>query len=159
MPVSLWDFALDKYRDPLIADLCIRLQDEHQMSVCELLWTAWLASQGRQVEAASLQHFRTLRGGLYLSIERLRGARRLLELDPVTRDLGQQTRPLEIAAEQRLLSELEQLPSEPIAGNPWVHLHRTLHPFGLEPAPAAQNLYTALLERLTLLGVQVTTSN
>lgn len=150
MPVSLWDFALDKYRDPHVAQLCIRLQDEHGASVCELLWAAWLASNQRQVAPTPLADFRILRGGLYLSIERLRGARRLLELDPTTRGLGQQTRPLEIEAEKVLLGQLEQLESIDLSEDPFVALHRTRAPFGLAPDAAAQNLYTALHERLAL---------
>ena len=74
--------------------------------------------QGRQIDAQALADYRRLRQGLYLSIIRLRGARRLLELDPVTRELGRQTRPLEIEAEKHLLAELEHLASQPLTGEP-----------------------------------------
>lgn len=154
MPVSLWDFALEKYRDPQVAHTAIRLQDEHEASVCELLWAAWLADQSRQVDAQVLRDFRRLRGGLYLAVQRLRGARRLLELDPLSRALGQQTRPLEIEAERLLLTQLERLDSAPLTQDPFVALHQVGAPFGLAPDAAAQNLYTALQEHLVRLGVE-----
>lgn len=155
MPVSLWDFALDKYRDPHVAQLMIRLQDEHGASVCELLWATWLASAGRQVSAAELTHFRRLHNGLYLAIQRLRGARRLLELDPLTRELGQQTRPLEIEAEKCLLQQLEHLESKPLTQDPFTALHQIGAPFGLPPAEPAQKLYTELQEHLARVGVEI----
>ena len=159
MPSPLWDFALEKYRLPHVADLCIQLQDEHDASVCELLWAAWLADQGRQVDAQALADYRRLRQGLYLSIIRLRGARRLLELDPATRELGRQTRPLEIEAEKHLLSELEGLASQPLTEDPFHALHKTRSVLGLEPNADAQRLYIQLTEHLALAGVQIDSSH
>lgn len=78
----LKDWALRVYKIPQVADLCITLQDQHNVQVCEVLWSLWLASQGQQPAATALSDYRKLRRGLYQSIERLRGARRLLRLDP-----------------------------------------------------------------------------
>lgn len=148
MPVSLWDFALEKYRHPMVADVCIQLQDNHGASVCELLYAAWLADQDQQVDAPALSDFRKLRRGLYLSVQRLRGARRLLELDPFSRSLGRQVRPLEIEAEKLLLLGLQDLAGVPKSQDPFVVLHQVDAPFGLGPDPIAQKLYTRLQELL-----------
>lgn len=152
---SLWDWAIKHYQNPAVADVCIELQDSHGSSVCELLWCAWLASDDRAPNAQALSDYRRLRRGLYLAVERLRGARRLLELDPVTRELGRKTRPLEIETEALLLKELEGLDSEALAGrHPFHTLHRIDAPFpNLPPNEEIDRFYTTLLERMAAVAV------
>ena len=58
-----------------MADLCIQLQDEHDASVCELL-DRLAGGSGSPIDVQALADYRRLRQGLYLSIIRLRGARR-----------------------------------------------------------------------------------
>ena len=152
---SLWDWAIKQYQHPAVADVCIELQDRHGSSVCELLWCGWLATQDQAPMTQSLSDYRRLRRGLYVAIERLRGARRLLELDPVSRELGRKTRPLEIEAEALLLKELEALPTEPLAARaPFEVLHAidALVP-DLPPNEEIARFYQQLSERLDRAAV------
>ncbi|QGG79046.1 TIGR02444 family protein [Litorivicinus lipolyticus] len=150
MREGLWSWAVREYQKPAVADACLELQDQDGASVCELLWCAWLAQSDHAPNAQGLSEFRRFRRGLYLAIERLRGARRLLELDPLTRELGTRTRPLEIDTEALLLTQLEALPGEPLNGRrPLDCLHAIDAAIpSLAPSEATQRRYRQLMERL-----------
>lgn len=51
---SLWDFALDFYSRPEVEAACLRLQDEANIDVCELLFHAWLYRHGLEAEPEAL---------------------------------------------------------------------------------------------------------
>ena len=42
-----WDWALEVYARPGVAEACLNLQDDHHQSVPFLLWAAWAAIEGR----------------------------------------------------------------------------------------------------------------
>ncbi len=155
MREGLWSWAIREYQKPAVADACIELQDHDGASVCELLWCAWLAQHDEAPNADRLSEFRRFRRGLYLAIERLRGARRLLELDPLTRELGTRTRPLEIDTEALLLAQLEGLAGEPLDGrNPFHCLHAIDAAVPtLGPSDATEARYQTLTERLGATAV------
>lgn len=44
-----WDFSLSHYAKPGVAEVCLVLQDEYQLSVNMLLFSMWLASEGKQL--------------------------------------------------------------------------------------------------------------
>ncbi len=50
----LWQFSLDFYRTPGLAEACIRLQDEAGIDVNLLLFLFWNASLKRQLSAAEI---------------------------------------------------------------------------------------------------------
>ena len=151
----LKDWAFQIYRDPLVAKLCEQLQDEQGVQVCELLWVFWLEQQQLAPEEGDLTRHRRLHRGLYKAIERLRGARRLLKLEPLTRDLGQRVQTQELEAEVVLLSALEALDTQRKSDLPgWWALHNVNNPLGLAPSEAAQKLYTALAERIEQASVE-----
>lgn len=51
---SLWDFSLEHYARPGVADACLRLQDEQGVNVNLLLWCAWLDTCGLVLDAGRL---------------------------------------------------------------------------------------------------------
>ena len=44
--VSFWDFSLQQYARPGVADVCLQLQDQHAVNVNLLLWCVWLERRG-----------------------------------------------------------------------------------------------------------------
>jgi uncharacterized protein (TIGR02444 family) len=51
---SLWNFSLARYARTGVADVCLRLQDEHGVNVNLLLWCAWLEACGLMLDEARL---------------------------------------------------------------------------------------------------------
>jgi uncharacterized protein (TIGR02444 family) len=49
-PLTLWDWAVQAYARPGVQALCLSLQDEHGQCVSYLLWAAWAAASGREVD-------------------------------------------------------------------------------------------------------------
>lgn len=44
--VSFWDFSLQQYARPGVAEVCLQLQDQHAVNVNLLLWCVWLERRG-----------------------------------------------------------------------------------------------------------------
>ncbi len=44
---SLWDFSLDIYAQPGVAEQCLALQDDYGVDVNLLLWSCWLERRGQ----------------------------------------------------------------------------------------------------------------
>ena len=57
MDNPLWDFSLKTYALEEVAPLCIRLQDEYNLDVNQLLYAAWLAQSG---SGLTLEHLSAL---------------------------------------------------------------------------------------------------
>lgn len=53
-PSSFWDFSLQLYVRPGVADSCLQLQDEQGVNVNLLLWCAWLDAQDLILDAGRL---------------------------------------------------------------------------------------------------------
>ena len=53
---GLWDFSLECYARPGVADICLHLQDEQGVNVNLLLWCAWLDARGLMLDAARLHN-------------------------------------------------------------------------------------------------------
>jgi uncharacterized protein (TIGR02444 family) len=48
--MRLWQWALEVYARPSVAEACLSLQDGHGQNVPYLLWAAWRASEGRAAD-------------------------------------------------------------------------------------------------------------
>lgn len=53
---NLWEFSLQHYSRPGVADACLRLQDEHGVNVNLLLWCAWLEQLGIILDSVRLRN-------------------------------------------------------------------------------------------------------
>lgn len=103
--VALWQYALDIYRRPRVAALCLQLQDAEGFDVCLLLTAGWLASQGYRWDQDQLNNLQEIAGHWQQPVLMpLRVARRALK----SRDaaLYQQAKQVELAVERQLLAEL-----------------------------------------------------
>ena len=57
----LWDFALSLYSQPGVEAVCLVLQDEAEVDVCELLFHCWLYTNGLEAVPAALEREREQR--------------------------------------------------------------------------------------------------
>jgi len=118
--VSFWDWAVEVHGREGVDALLIELQDAHDQCVAYLLWAAWAAAEGRELEpvlllqgAALADHWEEAATGP------LRHARRALKApappvdDEARLALREQVRKAEFAAERLLMETLEALAPEP----------------------------------------------
>ncbi|HRF08268.1 MAG TPA: TIGR02444 family protein [Xanthobacteraceae bacterium] len=49
-----WDFSLQFYRQPGVADLCLALQDRHGIDVNLMLYMLWLATRGTSISQSEV---------------------------------------------------------------------------------------------------------
>jgi uncharacterized protein (TIGR02444 family) len=115
-PISLWDFALDFYSEDQVADVCVRLQDEHGVNVCVLIAQAWLDRKGvalGQPRLAAL--LQVVEGWTAQVVEPMRLLRRALKTpisgftqDDLQEDIRRLIKQAELLAERKLLLEMEQ---------------------------------------------------
>ena len=154
MTASLWDWSLEAYAAPGVAEACLHLQDAQGQNVPLLLWAAWAAAAGRRPDADAIEAASdAARAWSDAAVAPLRAIRRTLkapipDLDSAAREaLRSQIKAVELQAERHLLEALEAL-APPPSGPPrpaldglaetarvWTHI---------VPRPAL----TALAERL-----------
>ncbi|MDP1617587.1 TIGR02444 family protein [Phenylobacterium sp.] len=110
--MGLWNWAVDTYGRPGVAEAALALQDDHGQNVPLLLWAAF----ARTTDPAALDAAAALaRAWEAAAILPLRAARRALKAPlPPTPDatreaLRAQVKAAELAAERRLLEALETI--------------------------------------------------
>ncbi|MFN3512194.1 MAG: TIGR02444 family protein [Phenylobacterium sp.] len=114
--MRLWDWAVEAYARPGVAEAALSLQDEHGQSVAYLLWAVWAggatpqdltkgARAARSWETAALQPLRRTRRALKSDLPPIDAAARLT--------LREQVKVVELQAERVLLEALEALVSGP----------------------------------------------
>ncbi|MCE8035402.1 TIGR02444 family protein [Billgrantia tianxiuensis] len=108
----LWDFALAFYARPGVESACLRLQDEADVDVCELLWLCWLYRHRLMLtrEPPGLTDIRRWQREITLP---LRSLRRQLK-DEASRNTGiaevrRKIQQAELAAERETLLRLQCL--------------------------------------------------
>jgi uncharacterized protein (TIGR02444 family) len=78
-----WRFSLRFYRQPAVADACIRLQEEAGIDVNLLLFLLWHATQQRALSAAEVVEVeRRIGGWRDMTVVPLRAVRRALKSPP-----------------------------------------------------------------------------
>ena len=114
--MSLWDWALEAYARPGVAEACLELQDHHGQSVPYLLWAAWAAQDGVTLPAAELAAGAWLaRAWDEAAVSPLRQVRRRLKTpmsgmpDDPREAARAQVKAAELAAEHALMLALEAM--------------------------------------------------
>ena len=114
--MTAWDWAVHAYARPGAQSLCLRLQDEHGQCISYLLWAAWAAEGGREVDGVGLAQAAVLaRDWERAVLGPLRSARRALRqplagIDAAGQDsLRARLQADELAAERLLLEALEAM--------------------------------------------------
>jgi uncharacterized protein (TIGR02444 family) len=116
---GLWDFAIDLYSTPGVADACLALQDRHGCDVNVVLFAAWLgAVRGDRVAGAELGEMVVGIAAWHDAIVRpLRMIRRTLKSGPLpapstaTEELRTRIKAVELESERIQLLRLEALAS------------------------------------------------
>lgn len=114
--MRLWEWAVKAYARPEVEETCLELQDGFDQNIPYLLWAAWAASEGRRLDAETLEAGADAsRAWDGAAIEPLRSLRRTLKKPiPDLEDDGReavraQVKAAELEAERRLLEQLEAL--------------------------------------------------
>lgn len=118
--MSFWDWALEAYDKPGVAEACLILQDHFEQNVPVLLWGAWNATTGRRPDEDTLEAACDIaRTYERVVVTVLRQMRRTLknpvpDIETEHREaLRTQVKALELEAERRLMLELESLSPAP----------------------------------------------
>jgi len=108
--MSLWEWALETYAHPGVADACLDLQDRHGQNVPFLLWAVWAQTSDPATLRAAADAARSWESA---AVAPLRAARRNLvfpapPMDDDRREALRETiREAEFAAERLLMETLE----------------------------------------------------
>jgi len=115
--MRLWQWALEVYARPSVAEACLTLQDAHGQNVPYLLWAAWRAHEGRpaDVEAVAdlIKRWEAEVGSP------LRAVRRAIKPvwpgvdDDAREDFRAAVKKIELQGEKVLMESLEALSGEP----------------------------------------------
>ena len=115
--MRLWQWALEVYARPSVAEACLSLQDGHGQNVPYLLWAAWRASEGRAAdakEAARLVKRWDTEVGSPLRVIRRTVKPAWPGIDDDTReDFRNAVKDVELHGEKVLMESLEGLSGEP----------------------------------------------
>lgn len=115
--MRLWQWALEVYARPSVAEACLSLQDQHGQNVPYLLWAAWRAHEGRPADveaAAALVRRWDVEVG-----SPLRAVRRAIKPawpgvgDDAREDFRSLVKKAELQGEKVLMESLEALSGEP----------------------------------------------
>jgi uncharacterized protein (TIGR02444 family) len=109
----LWTYALEVYGGPGAEAQFLELQDAHAQNVCFLIWSLWMATEGRPADAATLEAgaalARSWEAAAVAPLRRLRRDLKTSSAGPQRRRerLRAAVRQLELQAERMLLEMLE----------------------------------------------------
>ena len=79
----LWDFSLDVYARPGVAEACIALQDQAKVDVNILFFLLWNATQGRTYKKADVAEVERMIGAWRdMAVVPIRNVRRALKMPP-----------------------------------------------------------------------------
>ncbi len=114
MSKTLWDFSVDLYACPGVADGCLQLQDEWGADVCLLLAALWLERRGVAATAERVAQLERLatpwQAAVSTPLRQLRRAwKAAAAADAELAELRRQLASLELQAERILLQRLEAL--------------------------------------------------
>ena len=122
---EFWRFSLSFYGDGLVAEACLRLQDEAGADVNMLLFLLWRASNRRSLSQEEITAVdRAIAGWRREVVVPLRGVRRFLKHPPASveaqaaHDLRQQVKRIELESERLQQEAMAALADEVAAGAP-----------------------------------------
>lgn len=153
--IGFWDWALDAYAKPGMAEACLDLQDQYEQCTAYLLWSAWASSQGLDLDPQTLEAGHQLAKTWEAEVlQPLRQVRRFLKPtlanmpDGPREVLREQVKAAELAAEQTLMTRLADMAPTIQAPHPPTHLDAMIKAGALwSPSPPLEAL-SRLADRL-----------
>ncbi len=115
--MRLWQWALEVYARPSVAEACLSLQDQHGQNPPYLLWAAWRAHEGRPADVEDAA--RLVRRWEAEVGSPLRAVRRAIKPawpgidDDAREDFRNTVKDVELGGEKVLMESLEALSGEP----------------------------------------------
>lgn len=110
--MAIWQWALETYARPGVAEACLRLQDEHGQNTCFLLWAVHAAARDPDLLARAAAVARAWDGAAVIPLREVRRALKA-PLEPVDDQarlaLRDRVKAVEQAAERLLLETLDSL--------------------------------------------------
>ena len=110
--MSLWDWTLDAYGQPGVAQACLALQDDHGQNTTLLLWAVWAEAADEALLARAAD---TARRWEAVALSPIRAVRRALKapMPPVAdaprKSLRDDVKAAELRAERVLMETLEDM--------------------------------------------------
>lgn len=98
---AFWQFSLDLYVKPEVANYCLALQDQHNMQVNLLLYSIWLSAEGCILEPQLIKQNSQLQNWLSEIIPSIRLARKNVGENSKQDPLYKQLKACELKAEQK----------------------------------------------------------
>jgi len=107
MSNPLWEFSLELYARPGVAAACIEAQDHCAVDVNLLLYAAWLARQGFELDQNQWQALvASVADWRQRVVQPLRDLRRDWQALPAAADLRERVKALELAAEREQQAQI-----------------------------------------------------
>lgn len=145
----IWEWALEAYAQPGVAEACLALQDAHGQNTALLLWAVWAETEDRELLARACA---AARAWDEVAVKPLRAVRRALNapLPPIDDDaregLREDVKAAELRAERVLLETLEDMTGRKRGGAPALTALRAASAAWGRPAP--DDALAALAEAL-----------
>ncbi len=117
-----WNFSLQFYRQPGVADLCLSLQDRHAIDVNLMLYMLWLATRGGSVSqsevAAIAEHIKHWHESVVVPLRTVR--RSIAKSTPLSArtEFRNRVKALELQAERIEQDDLFSLSGAPTVTKP-----------------------------------------
>lgn len=137
--MSLWDWTLEAYGRPGVADAALALQDDHGQNVSLLLWAVWAEARDPDLLGRATDAARRWEGA---ALAPIRAVRRALKapLPPVAdrarEGLREDVKAVELRAERVLMETLEGMTGAPGGAHALEALRAASQAWG-RAAPAA----------------------
>ena len=136
--MSLWEWTLEAYGRPGVADATLALQDAHGQNTSLLLWAVWAEGPAPAILAQAVEIARAWEGRVLAPIRKVR--RDLKPAFPGVDDgaregLREDVKAAELRAERVLMDALEHLSGHHRGGTPALEALRAASAAWGEPAP------------------------
>jgi uncharacterized protein (TIGR02444 family) len=150
MSNPLWEFSLQQYGKPGVAEACLEAQDRFAADVNLLLYAAWLTRQGLGLDASQWRSLESeLQPWRQQVLLPLRGLRRGWRQLPAAAGLRQQLKALELEAEREQQQQIWRWHQQGLAKAAGEALQRQLEQLLNADGDAGER--DRLLRRLALL--------
>lgn len=117
-----WNFSLEFYAQPGVADICISLQDKHHVDVNVMLYMLWLATVGMAVSKSDVvtidQHIKPWRENVVVPLRHIRRSIAKPKVFDERMEFRNRVKNLELHAERLEQGDLFSLFSEQKTSKP-----------------------------------------
>lgn len=147
--MGLWDWTLEAYNRPGVAQACLTLQDDHNLNTSLLLWVVWARGPHDQALAQAVALTRRWDATVLSPIRVIRRAMKTSTPgvdDQARESLREDIKAAELRAERVLMESLEQIPGPGGERSPADALAAAAAAWGAAPCDRALATLAATLD-------------